>query len=819
MSEFKPRECDAKPDQLYSDIQDVLDIVGRITGKSGDLEGMLMDTSKSFSDLIASDIQGVASENSGAWQDALVSCMRSVGVLTSWAAAVETYNNTRDSLIEQWNDAKANSFGVDLEADDADKLIDNAKSELLDDLNSQAKSAWDKLTEVANEQEDMLKASADVHLKQLAEAGTIGYAAWNITGDVAYYPINDARADYYASKMKEYAEGKPLDDEYYEILAIINGISSRAELAKKHGDDIRQTDILFLEEFFGDLEENGVLDAVDMIDELGGITGQDLQDMYSAFGSGLLTLSDEEVGGNYSYLPDSVQEVAEGPWEGSEMTGYGEWQEQAKKVDLLLSNAPSHKEGGEAFSSHLSVNVSKLVGSYVKDEDLGLYESLFDVSTRNEKANYLILTGEKWGGGEYEHPTIGEYDHNEGIETLLSAPWEDDGESVRGLLDWIPEQSSSEEQQERVMAGEAAASLIDSITMRDGIYEKLTDTGIEVDGDKNASFVAYNPEVGKGLLGIYGAYIDDFSTGFSGEQKNGFDRELDRLSVNPASRMMFMEYIAGDSDSAEGMVALTEAKKEINLDYASDSTAGARPGRANGTLDMLVNGALANEAMDRTGDADKVAEEVAERKKEGIKRNINAVFAAIPASERLNSWQTSLVNSGLSISKDEISYHMTKDIEADMDNYASDNAGDFSGVNTATSRRQAELTITGNMVENGDLEMRDVDDLLVIESKDGDEYVAGDPTVISLEAERQAAAENKELGQGTMYEGNDLIDRGLRETRSGVGMETARGEVDAESYMDNYMNAYSEQKDAWEGYIANSPTEREDLPRKWGVSG
>ena len=53
---FSPTPCEIDTGKLDQVADDMLEIVGRITGKSGDLESLFTDAALEFSDLIAEEI-------------------------------------------------------------------------------------------------------------------------------------------------------------------------------------------------------------------------------------------------------------------------------------------------------------------------------------------------------------------------------------------------------------------------------------------------------------------------------------------------------------------------------------------------------------------------------------------------------------------------------------------------------------------------------------------------------------------------------------------------------------------------------------------
>jgi len=63
---FSPPLCEIDVGKLDQVAEDILDIVSRITGMSGDMEELFNSAAMEFSELIAEDIQSTANENHSA---------------------------------------------------------------------------------------------------------------------------------------------------------------------------------------------------------------------------------------------------------------------------------------------------------------------------------------------------------------------------------------------------------------------------------------------------------------------------------------------------------------------------------------------------------------------------------------------------------------------------------------------------------------------------------------------------------------------------------------------------------------------------------
>ncbi|WP_152513470.1 hypothetical protein [Nocardiopsis baichengensis] len=108
MGHFEYKD-DADLGKLTSTQESILDLVSRITGKSGDLEALFNDASKEFHELIAEPIRSAADDNASAWQSALTACYFAWGQLQQWSVAVETYRSKIDDINSRWDEAEAMS--------------------------------------------------------------------------------------------------------------------------------------------------------------------------------------------------------------------------------------------------------------------------------------------------------------------------------------------------------------------------------------------------------------------------------------------------------------------------------------------------------------------------------------------------------------------------------------------------------------------------------------------------------------------------------------------------------------------------------------
>lgn len=191
-------------------------VVGRITGKSGDLESLFTAAALEFSDLIAGNLQSTANENHSAWTSALTTCRHVWGVVTKWSGGVERYESRIASLQEEWDAAVGDNFGFP--EDDAGGI--EARRALAGALNDRAQGHWETLEGEAEDNSDNLKGGPTVsNLRELVDSGVLGFAAYNSTRQIMYYPSTFDTGTRDAENMADYLTGeKELDNEYYRLL-------------------------------------------------------------------------------------------------------------------------------------------------------------------------------------------------------------------------------------------------------------------------------------------------------------------------------------------------------------------------------------------------------------------------------------------------------------------------------------------------------------------------------------------------------------------------------------------------------------------------
>ncbi|RNL84371.1 TPR repeat region-containing protein [Halostreptopolyspora alba] len=635
MAEFSPKECDANVGGLRSNSDDIVGLMERITGKSGDLKAKLNDSAIEFSELIADDLKSVAEENHGAWKKTLLACEVARAVMDKWADDVEWYRNQIDSLQEQWDDGPTVGRG------DSESEIEDKKDKLAGQLNDEADAKWQELKRRADENSEMLEDGPEGDLRPLFEAGVMGWSAYNLANDIKkpqYMPANRERAEKYARDLQPYLNGdKEPDEDYYEMVAFLASINKRATEKQEEGGRLSHSEINFLETLYEDLDgsRDNLLEIPEETDtENSDFSDEQREDLLSAMGGNLLALSHEDLGGDYSRMPDSVHKIMEGPDSyGSPAPGNTEehdanrWARDADKLGALLGHTSEINgqpmEGGTEFSARMTGVVGHVAnGIHDGTYDIGFgdpeyqkhdstLESLLDVSTRNKDANHAILTGDD----NYVNPDFG---RGEVIEGIFAYDWEDDGETAAGLTEWIhedycgphvPKEECEHDSGEHDRAGEAMYGLIEEITSGQ-TEEHLRDTGIEIDRVDNSAFTRVNPEIGESLTDAYITFLNDFSVRSENTQGYGelhtdqvntspFHEDGDTsLMLDPDQKQGFLQFLVADETQATRVSAFTQDQEQRFMGIAMDSEGSTTPtaaSRSAGELRGALDGALFDE--------------------------------------------------------------------------------------------------------------------------------------------------------------------------------------------------------------------------------
>ncbi|QVQ53874.1 hypothetical protein J4H86_09255 [Spiractinospora alimapuensis] len=607
-----------------------------------------------FSDVVRDDISAEADYDESKWQEASWVLSFGAAIADSWADEVEEYEDKAAEILAEYtaqlNDLRQNGY-LEYAQVGQQCLVDpptgyeRFTTSLLDDLEQfnswrddrarqiisqyqgKVKEAKDALVEVGEECVRKLQRGPDHDLtvRQLVDSGHLGWAAFNIQGPAADPPL-PVNADYgtrAAADLHEYLSGeRPLDDRYHEILAAVLAVSAKAKYLQSEDDqmsrhdadpnvsryldnNLRSAEILFLESFYAGIEDSVDGGVLGMHSEVWDVTGlkhgwehDQLEGLFGVMGNGLLVLSNEELGGSYVYLPESVRNTVEsqGAPGGSGPSDYRDWVHDATMLNGLLGRADTDLRGGQEFSANLTTSIGHNLNRIDNDVPLNgeTMASLLDVSTRNDDANYRILSD------QHDHPV---FDQNaNALKGLFTFDWKDDGEAVSGLLDWIPDAAASDDESARDRAGEAALELIRMITVNDDRNDALLHTGIAVPDDDgvlqpDASFARVNPEIASHLGDVALAYLYDFGL----EGTSNFEINSDgTLNIPTNERHQFLRYVMADGDTAVRLYHGVNVLDAYGVHHGLTENDALGVADANATLRAHLDSALFEEALDRT---------------------------------------------------------------------------------------------------------------------------------------------------------------------------------------------------------------------------
>ncbi|MFD6095547.1 hypothetical protein ACFVWN_00350 [Nocardiopsis flavescens] len=671
------RTIDAVPALVRARSADFEELNGRVLGDSENLQSSLDGAAGQFTSLLAWDITTLSAEDRQLWVDAAVALTYAAMVSDQWADHVEEFRDGREELVEEWNTAVTNCEGrvpgkyasshITLTFPEREGFWsdENTCRDLYDELVAKRTSIqgrfdtlWNTYQEHAEEIGAMLEEGATkVNVQKLIDGGYANWAFYNLDPNkytmlVDGRELTDENAREWSTELASYWSGdKPLDDRYHELMLMMAMIGTNAKQAQQGGTGYREEEMDFLRTFYESLEEadpngNGVLGFPPLM-EGDHLSDEEREYALRVLGDGILSLSDHRLGGGYYDLPESVRRAAESPAlqppNSTEFYPIDEWAEDAGALADLLRHTNPHLEGGTGFSSTLTLSMGLYAGGtegnfdvWLSEEDAG---ALLDASTRNNDANHAILTG------DFVHPNFkdenGDFTPNlvhgsaeeiidHALTSLFTFDWDDDGESIRGLTDWIAEEAADSEDRvpmdesseirpelspEEERSAEALAALVERMEDED-FREAMFSTGHEVTGDDGVTWrdVAaghLNPELADSWSDVFSSYMDVFAnteglgdTDSEGDYNTRWDEDQNRVYLSPDGRRHFMEIVMGDPDTAqktynEVVYYGAETMGDFSLDSGPRDHQGAN---TYGSLLGLVDVALENESERRSTD-------------------------------------------------------------------------------------------------------------------------------------------------------------------------------------------------------------------------
>lgn len=623
---------DMKVSELRAGAEDIEMLERRVLGRADGLNDDIDSGAKEFTEVIKWDITGLSEEDLAVWMEVSSSLRFCAGITQEWADCVSEYKRERQRIINHWNDI-APTYEADLskgpsgfvwQKNPSEKAAE-ALMELKEEAELEEATAYNTLYTRSEElRDDLTDGPTPEAVQRLIDGGYSTWAYFNLGGDIESIPI-DADPEEMADTVADFAANPEVyEGNINEVYAILNNMALVAVERKENGGTLTREELDFLNEFYKSLEEAGgeggqppgVLNISEQIIYNAEID-QDTKDLIlGGLGGGILVLSDESLLGGYDNIPQSIRDVAEGPYRNDPPSS--EWKSNAATLGAMFRNTNAYIQGGEEFSVNLTQSLGYALDGAAEDYPYlasWWLENLIDVSTRNEDSNHALLTGE----GQYEHPRHG-LDPEMTLRSLYTYDWDDDGQAVSGITDWIVGATEGD-YWEKERADEAMASYIE-LFGDPAFMDALSGTGYEVSGqitnDKgelvdttwsNASAGHVNPEMAMAWADLFVTYIDEFSSGYglpigSTGAPNGQDTHIGEdgtLFLNPDDRTNFIQQVMGDGNAASRVHAETV---NFNFEKINDFTQdqSLHPGGAieSGILRGMVDEALSREAEVRT---------------------------------------------------------------------------------------------------------------------------------------------------------------------------------------------------------------------------
>ncbi|QRN81063.1 MAG: hypothetical protein JK586_06165, partial [Nocardiopsis sp. BM-2018] len=313
-------ECDIDAGSIAAPMEEFDQIFGNITGRSGEYNLITEPIGLDFSGLIAENLRSAAIENREAWETSLSACLCAYGVLGKVRKAVLSYDEKIEDIRSRYN-GYIKSIG--------DVYPENFKT-VVQTYHNEAEAAMKTLRRRFDSAEDMLSEGPTPEtMRALAEAGHFGdniQIGYQVTSDIDYYIYNEVDGVTAANAIKESAVNG-YDGALESQLALVNALLLRGIDAQQNGGKLSKQERDFLEAFFNELEiEEGqaaqrrgestpqeFLDFLDSVNESEHLDEETREAIKEALSGATMIASDEKIGGGYSYVPDDVREVIEGP--------------------------------------------------------------------------------------------------------------------------------------------------------------------------------------------------------------------------------------------------------------------------------------------------------------------------------------------------------------------------------------------------------------------------------------------------------------------------------------------------------------------------
>jgi len=163
--EFDPEDTPAEPMQILGSAQGFPRLAGQVTGQQSSLGYVLQSLASSFSEVLHPLIRGRLNEQLDTVQAVVGALLYAEQVTRAWAMDVIAFRQQRGALLDRWESARANSFGV--------VAVENLEPTARTDLYEVARHAvWAELTAEADTAFAALSIAAEDRGRQLREGPT-----------------------------------------------------------------------------------------------------------------------------------------------------------------------------------------------------------------------------------------------------------------------------------------------------------------------------------------------------------------------------------------------------------------------------------------------------------------------------------------------------------------------------------------------------------------------------------------------------------------------------------------------------------------------
>ncbi|MFG3342856.1 hypothetical protein [Glycomyces sp. NPDC048151] len=592
---FDPPDTKAQEGDLSAESGYLQAHSGRIIGRGSDVVGQMRASAVEFTDLVAAPLAREGGKFEGAAQTAMQGAVYGSMVTNRWATWVTEFKGARQALIDEWEAAVGNSFGIRESevggvtpnltkaerAEQAEQATAAAGALKLAEMNQKAKALYEKFKGQAADIGGMLKGGPTPENLQALAAGGIGtWMGFNVFGKDAALPLVGADgkdlAEALAAALKN---GDELTPELRALFETMMTLAERAEHLQGREDiALSKGELAFLEQFFAGMDgpglngwtEQNMLYYLPEYFKENGYSGADQALLLGAMGGGLMALSQSGLGGGVERLPESLRRHVEylngtgkapfggGPYDYTEMlegiapmlgaaAGQGLDKLQAGRelsTGLVWMIADTIDRQSDAGTDHRNIynqmNGVEEFGHW-QDADKG-FAAIMEVVTRDNDLNADLLTG------FVKHPEYGDESREHLLRGLFGRKWEDGGAAASKIIDWIPGALHGSDPFLARDAAESYFSVVDTMTNEkagghwdQSAFEFFTDGFGKTAGFERAPLGAANPEITNALTSATIPFLDWYAQDPDMVSDKVEESTFVNWTLDPADRTAYLQ--------------------------------------------------------------------------------------------------------------------------------------------------------------------------------------------------------------------------------------------------------------------------------------